>query len=218
MSIPNNLKSTRTQRPLTAEKMAELLALDPSFVILGMREIRVFFIPKCSVGVYEGAGTDYRAVMDVMDAAGYKLYHGSMAAQAARGLSRKDPQQTLKWLEGRKRFGMIYIAKDGEVTVREVRDWKATSNRHIVAFCERAQAERTFLIEGMAEVFELPTAAQEEEVKIEEMDIETLEWEAADATAAVSEAKWLKEAADAIQSLEAQLAALKAEIAKRAGK
>lgn len=209
MSIPNDLKSTRTQRPLTAEKMAELLALDPSFVILGMREIRVFFIPKGSVGVYEGPGTDYRAVMDVMDAAGYKLYHGSMAAQAARGLSRKDPAQTLKWLEGRTRFGMIYIAKDGEVTVREVRDWKATSNRHIVGFCERAQAERTFLIEGISETFELPEAEQ---------DVETMEWEAADATAAVSEAKWLKEAADTIQALEAQLAALKAEIAKRASK
>lgn len=209
MSIPIDLKSTRTQRPLTPQKMAELLALNPSFVILGMREIRVFFIPKGSVGVYEGPGTDYRAVMDVMDAAGYKLYHGSMAAQAARGLSRKDPAQTLKWLEGRKRFGMIYIAKDGEVTVREVRDWKATSSRHIVGFCERAQAERTFLIEGITEVFELPEA---------ERDIETMEWEAADATAAVSEAKWLKEAADTIQALEAQLAALKAEIAKRAGK
>lgn len=155
MAIPADIQTVRTNGPLTAAKMAELLALRPSFVIMGMKEIRVFFLAKKVVGVYTGAGTNDREIMDVMDGHGFKFYHGNVAAMAGRGLSMRSVSSTLQWLQGKKAFFMVYLAKDGEVSTRVVRDWKQTSPRHIVGWCSRANAERTFLIESICELQEV---------------------------------------------------------------
>jgi hypothetical protein len=155
MSIPANIQTVRTNGPLTAAKMTELMALRPSFVIMGMKEIRVFFLAKNVVGVYTGAGTNDREVMNVMDGCGFRLYHGDVAALAGRGLSRRPIGRTLEWLKGRKSFGMTYVAKDGEVSTRVVREWKQTSPRHIVGWCSRANDERTFLLESICELWEV---------------------------------------------------------------
>lgn len=155
MSIPRDIKTVHTDKVLTPEKMTELLMLRPSFVLMGVKEIRVFFLQKNTVGVYKTAGADEIGIMNAMDRVGFRFYHGSVCAETGRGLSRKSIASNVAWLQGRKVFEMTYIAQDGEVSTRVVRDWKQTSPRHIVGWCSRANAERTFLIESICELREV---------------------------------------------------------------
>ena len=204
--IPRNMKIVRRDEALTKEKTKELIKLNPSWILMGSKEIMVFFVEKNAVGAYSVAKSKVVEIMDACDESGYSRYHGYWPTLHKKGMKAVGVPKVIEYLCGKSRVEIIYMAKNGEVSVRFVRNWRIEGEK-MIGFCEKANAERSFFLH---EIYGLECPA--------EIDEETLHWEAADASAAVSEAKWLKEAADAIQALESQLAALKAEIAKRAGK
>lgn len=154
MALPK-LNINRTNRPLTVDKLKELIKLNPSWILFGFAEISVFYVDKKVVGVYRCADSDHMALFDALDSSGYTRYYGSLAANFRRGMVTIGKVNFLKKVGTCDRFRMTYTAKDGEVTVRTVRGWRYDEFR-FTGFCEKANAERTFLFSGVMEVEPLP--------------------------------------------------------------
>lgn len=213
--IPGNIKIVRKDEALTKEKTIELIKLNPSWILMGSKEIMVFFIEKNAVGAYSVAKSKVVEIMDACDESGYNRYHGYWPALHKRGMKAVGVPKVIEYLCGKSRVEITYLAKDGEVSVRVVRNWRIESEK-MIGFCEKAKAERSFFLHSIYELREMPEIKTEEDKSMTKEEMEDLYWATADATEEVSKAKWLKEASETIKELEAKLAALKAELAKHA--
>lgn len=210
--IPRNIKTVRKGEPLTTDKVSELIRMNPSWILMGIKEILVFFVDRNVVGAYPIAGCAISEIMDACDKLGYNKYHGYWPTLHKRGMKAVGVPNVIAALEGKSSAQITYMAKDGEVTIRTVRNWRIADGK-MVAFCEKADAERTFFLHSIYGIDRMEEEEKENPPKIEE---EELHCEVAETMEELSKAKWLKEASETIEQLEKQLAKLKEELAKHA--